>query len=350
MNVIIFIIRVLKLLLMNYRLVLCVVLLIGITAVPVSARLTKIASGAPIYIGEAGLDISSALNGCHQIAWWPAGNDTGTPPGKILKIQGDTYYYNISPDIFSGYEGKWYSWDKKPNVVVFDVVKPEFTFRIWDLDEDRDATGQSVPRSTRITYRIDTNLYHALNSLYRPDVNPLDFFFEVRLTGPNGKDFTNIYSGSAGRLDTVILKFDTKPYVKTSPYIWKDGGSWNHTARSGDGTPLYPLGTYTFTASQNLNNMRDYYHDTVNITISGPITVTFVADQPTVAPSATVTTQMTPATTAVSMTTQTTVVTSVTSTTPTRKPTWTSTPLPVWVVLIGLGVAGLIVVHSRKQH
>jgi hypothetical protein len=351
MNVIIFIIRVLKLLLMNYRLVLCIVLLIGITAVPVSARLTKIASGAPVYTGEVGLDISSALNGCHQIAWWPAGNDTGTPPGKILEIQGDMYYYNFSPDIFSGYEGKWYSWDKKPNIVVFDVQKPELTLRIWDLDQGKDITGQTIPRSTRITYRIETNLYHAVNYLYRPDVTPADLFFDVRLKGPNNEDFTNIYTGSAGLSGTLILKFDTKPDVKTSPYLWKDGGSWNHTARSGDGSPLYPLGTYTFTASQNLNNMRDYYHESVNITTSGPKTVTFIADQPTTAPTAIVTTQVTTATTAVATTMRTVVVTSATSAAPTKKPTWTSTPLPAGITLLALGTVYLVFfLHRRNQH
>ena len=350
MNVIIFIIRVLKLLLMNYRLVLCVVLLFGISIVPASARLTKIASGAPVYTGEVGLDISSALNGCQQIAWWPAGNDTGSTPGKILAIESDMYNYNVSPDIFSGYEGKWYSWDKKPNVVVFDVQKPYLTLLIWDIDQDRDITGQTVSQSTRITYRIETNLYHAVNYVYRPDLTPLDLFFDVRLKGPNNEDFTNVYTGSAGLPGTVILKFDTKPDVKTSPYLWKDGGSWNRTARSGDGSPLYPLGTYTFTASQNLNNMREYYHDAVNVTISGPKTVTFIADQPTTEPPAIVTTQVTTSTTAAVTTMKTTVVTSATSTAPTRKQTWTSTPLPGWVVLIGLGVAGLIVIHSRKQH
>jgi hypothetical protein len=335
---------------MNYRLILCVVLLFGISIVPASARLTKIASGAPVYTGEVGLDISSALNGCQLIAWWPAGNDTGSTPGKILKMESDMYNYNISPDIFSGYEGKWYSWDKKPNVVVFDVQKPYLTLLIWDIDQDREITGQTVSRSTRITYRIETNLYHAVNYLYRPDLTPLDLFFDVRLQGPNNEDFTNVYTGSAGLPGTLILKFDTKPDVKTSPYLWKDGGSWNHTARSGDGSPLYPLGTYTFTASQNLNNMRDYYDDAVNVTTSGPKTVTFIADQPTAVPTAIVATQLTTSPTVAATTMKTAVVTSAPSTAPTKKQTWTSTPLPPSITILAFGAVCLLFsLHRRNQ-
>jgi hypothetical protein len=356
MNVIIFIIRVLKLLLMNYRSALFVVLLIGIIALPASASLAKVAAGTPVFIGEAGLDISSGLSGCHQVAWWPAGNDTSTPPGKILDIAGDIFNYTITPADFSGYEGKWYTWDKQPNVVVFDVKKPEFTLSVWDLDHNRDVTGQTVPRSTRITYRIDTNLYPVLSKLNRPDVTSLDLFVSVGLTAPSGKTMNSIYTGSLGAKDFQILTMDTKPFIKTSPYLWKDGGDWNHTAREGGGDFLYPLGTYTFSASQNLNNMRSYFGDTEGATISGPKTITFIADQPAAQPTITTTTQtitqtttQKTAATSVPTTIKTGVATSMTTVVPVKKPTWTSTPLPAWITLIGLGAAGLSIILHRRE-
>jgi hypothetical protein len=352
MNVIIFIIRVLKLLLMNYRPALIVALLIGIMVLPASASLTKIATGTPVFVGEVGLDISSALNGCKQIAWWEAGNDTSTPPAKILEIEGDIYHYNITPARFSQYTGKWYSWDKKPNVIVFDVQKPYFTLNVWDLDHERNVTGQTVPRSTRVTYRIDTNLYHAVNTLKRPEGNPLDRIFSVRLTGPNGKGITSIYTGSAGISDTVILVFESTPSVKSSPYFWKDGGSWNHSARGGDGIPLYPPGTYTFTASQDLNNMRIYYGDKEGVTISGPTNITFVADQPTAQPTSTATRIATTTSISATKPTATTVtrmLTTVTTAAPTAKATWTSTPLPAGITFVALGIAGLFtILFCRK--
>jgi hypothetical protein len=343
MNVIIFIIRVLKLLLMNYRFVQFVVLFSLIIAIPVSASLTKIAVKSPVFIGETGIDISSPLNGCKQIAWWPAGNDTGTPPDKILEIKGDIYSYNMSPEIFSGYEGTWYCWDPKPVLEVFYVKKPEFSFRIWDLDQNRDISGQSVPQSRRVTYRIDTNLCPVVNYLNRSDKTPLDRFFDVGLKGPYGADIINIYTGNAGALGTLTLTFDSKPDISTSPYIWRDGGSWNHTARSGDGTYLFPLGTYTFTASQNLNNMRYYYGDTVGVTTSDSVNITFIPDVIIPSPTVTATTlTMSPTTiqpTSTMATSLSTVVTSRAITPPTKKPTWTSTPLPFWLPTIAVIVA-----------
>ena len=352
MNVIIFIIRVLKLLLMNYRLIFCVlILLLGILAVPVSAGLTKIDVGAPVFVGETGLDISSALNGCNQISWWPAGNDTSSPTGKVIEITQNRFSYNISSDLFSGYEGTWYCSDKKPIVKAFTVEKPQFTLKIWDVDHDIDVTGQSMPRNTRVTYRIDTNLVRAFNSLYRPMVNPLDTLFDVRLKGPNGAGISNIYTGSAGVTGTEILTFDSKPDVRVSPYIWRDGKVWNHTARSGDGTPLYPLGTYTFTATQNLNAMKNYYGDVVGVTVSGPVNITFNADVATPSPTATPTTQITTPATTIPVTTITTVATTrAVITTPTKKPTWTSAPIPEWLTVLALSIGCAVFAVCQKSN
>ena len=349
MNVIIFIIRVLKLLLMNSRLSLLVVLLIGMIALPASASLTKVLPGTPVFIGEVGLDISSGLLGNRQIAWWPAGNDTSTPPGKILDITGDIHSYNITPSVYSGFEGTWYTFDKKPSVPVFEVKKPEFTLRVWDLDHDRDVTGQTVSQSTRITYRIDTNLYPVLNKYNRPDVTSRDLYFDVGLKAPNGKDILSVYTGSAGVKDAVILPVENKPFIKTSPFFWKYGGEWNRTARGGGGDILYPPGTYTFSASQNLNNMKYFYGDTEGVTISGPKRITFIADQPTTQQSITTTTTASTAATTIPSPMKTNVVTVRTTVVPTKKPTWTSTPLPAWITFIGLGMAGLWVMYSRKE-
>jgi hypothetical protein len=356
MNVIIFIIRVLKLLLMNYRLSMIVVLLLAVFVIPASASLIKVPANKPVYIGEIGLDISAGLIGCHQIAWWPAGNNTSTPPDKILDIKGDIHNYNISPADFSGYEGQWYTWDLKPSIPVFEVKKPEFTLKIWDLDHDRDVTGQSVPQSTRITYRIDTNLDQVLNKLNRPDVNSLDLFYDVGLKGPTGSDIYSIYSGSAGGKDTVVLPVENKPFIKSSPYFWNNGRYWNHTARGGGGDILYPLGIYTFTATQNLNNMKNYYGDLVGVTTSGPVTITFIADMATPTPTATssfitiTSTLMTTPEPTLPVSTITSLAPTSAVTTVTKKPTWTSAPITAWVTFMALGIGCLAFALHRREN
>ncbi|MGD1004165.1 MAG: DUF3821 domain-containing protein [Methanoregulaceae archaeon] len=339
---------------MNYRLILSLLLLVGLIVIPVSADLKKIDIRSTVFVGEVGMDISTPLYGCREIAWWPAGNDTSTPPGKIIELNQSVFSYNFSPDIYSGYEGAWYCWNPKPIFKVFDVKAPQMTLKIWDLDHDQDVSGQNIPSSTRITYRIETNLYEAMNTSQRREANPLDMFFDVGLKSPSGKNLPNIFTGSVGVPSTQILPFDSKPNVIMSPYMWRDGGLWNRSARTPDGYLLYPLGMYTFTASQNLNNMEYLYGDKVGVTTSGPINITFVFSATTPSPTSTTTNVATPVVTQTSTSIPTPVpVTSIQTTqpvTPGAKPTWTSTPLSVWTIIAALGVVSalFIVKHWKK--
>jgi hypothetical protein len=208
-----------------------------------------------------------------------------------------------------------------------------------------------VPQSTRITYRIDTNLYRVFDKIKRPDLNNLDSFIQVSLKGPSGQEITTVYTGSGGNPGTLILPMDTKPQVKSSPYYWKNGAAWNHSSKRADGTILYPLGTYTFTASQDLNNMRSMYNTTDPEITTGPKTITFIADVPTTRVPTPALTE--PASTATPLPTATKTLTTTpvrpASTTPTVKPTWTSTPLPAGITAIALCGAGLLFLVSRKR-
>ena len=136
--------------------------------------------------------------------------------------------------------------------------------------------------------------------------------------------------------------------------MWRDGGLWNRSARTPDGSLLYPLGMYTFTASQNLNNMEYLYGDKVGVTTSGPINITFVFSATTPSPTSTTTNVATPVVTQTSTSIPTPVpVTSIQTTqpvTPGAKPTWTSTPLSVWTIIAALGVVSAlsIVKHWKK--
>jgi hypothetical protein len=355
-NVIIFIIRVLKLILMKYRSVLLILIAIAFLLAPASADLRKIAPKSPVFIGEMGVDISSALNGCNQIGWWRAGNTTDDVPDKVIDIKGDMFNYTISSDLFSGYTGTWYCYNKQPNFPIFDVVKPEFDLKVWDLDHDRDVTGQIVPQSTRITYRIDTNLYPVFNVLNRPGLTLADSFMKVTLTDPNGQAITNIYTASIGSPDNVILNFDSNPVVKSSTYYWTNGGSWNRSAKDNVGAVIYPLGTYTFVGTQNLNNMLSYYGNDSRVN-TGPRTITFVADvvattPPVTSPAVTISASPIPTelTTPATMATSTTAPELTATETVTQKPTWTSAPLPIELTILGLGLAGLFAAIRYKKN
>ena len=324
---------------------------------PVAASLTKISSGSPVFIGESNLDISSALLDCHTIAWWPNGTPTAAPPAKNLTIstigQDNTqvFHYTISPAFFTGFTGPWYCQDKQPPRVVFEVLEPQLQIRAWDLDMDKDVTGTTEPLSANISYRIDTNLYRALQVRNRPEINPLDSFFKVNLTDPRGRGISNIYSGSSGDANTQIIAFDSIPFISSSPYFWKNAGSWNRESRNANGEKIYPDGTYTFIVTENLNHIQESYaaagradlfgktFASAPVTLVRPTATTSVTTAPqTGSPTVTTTAALTPAVTGPGSPELTATVSVKT----------TYSPLPQWLVLLGLVIAGVALSRERK--
>ncbi len=358
MNVIMFIIRVLKLLSMHGKFIVLALVIIFLCAAPVAGSTAKIAAGAPVFIGESNLDISKALSGCHQIAWWPDTNISAPPEKNITLYEINTvsdiiYHYNITPTIYTGYTGTWYCIDKKPFKPIFEVFEPQLDIMVWDLDHNQDVSGKSVPVSTNITYRVDTNLYHALKSLNRPDVNPLDSFFTVSMTDSFDQNISNIFTGSAGKPKTQILPFDKRPFITESPFYWKNGKDWDRSARNANGEPLYPFLTYTFTISQNLNHMQETYLASGVTNFTGKTTqvktITFVKDTTSPAsPVTTVTTQPVittePVITLTASGTEDVSSGAPTSTVATKT---TYSPLAEWITLLGVGVAGLFIIRKR---
>jgi len=356
-DVIMFIIRVLKLLSMHGKYFVIALVIFSLCAAPVAGSTAKIAAGAPVYIGESNLDISKALNGCHTIGWWQDGSDASAPPAKTITLYeintvSDTiYHYNISPGIFSHYPGAWYCVDKKPQNVVFEVLEPQLDFKIWDLDHNQDVSGKTVSVVTNITYRVDTNLNQALQPLNRPDSTPSDSFFTVELTDSYGQRISNLFTGSAGNSQTVILPFDEKPFISESPFYWKNGKDWNRSARNAKGEPLYPEGTYTFTISQNLNHMQETYRSSGITDLDGKITqtktITFVKE--TTPPATPITTQPLQTTLpGVSISVSTTPsVPIVPTSSPIAKKT-TYTPLPELITLLGIILGGLLILPRNR--
>ena len=356
MNVIMFIIRVLKLLSMQGKYFVPAFIIILLCAAPVAGSTAKITAGSPVFIGESNLDISKALNGCHTIAWWQNGTNTSAPPEKsmtlyeINTVSETIYHYNISPEIFARYPGAWYCVDKKPQKVVFEVLEPQLDIKVWDMDLDQDVSGKSVPVSANIAYRVDSNLYQALKPLNRPDITPSDSFFTVSLTDSYGQRISNIFTGSAGNSQTVILPFDNQPFITESPFYWRNGKDWNRSARNAKGEPLYPAGTYTFTISQNLNHIQETYKSSGITDLEGKITqtktITFVKEATPLATPVNTLPVLTTLPVIATGSSTTVPVTPVPTSSPIAKKT-TYTPLPEWITLLGIVMAGLFIIRKR---
>jgi hypothetical protein len=333
------------------RIPLVFLLLICIILVPATASLTKVVNGAPVFIGERNLDITACVNGHSVIAWWPAGSDRSGEPTKTVTISNNITSFSVDPAIFTGYTGTWYTHDTQPDVPVFVVYQPQIDLSVWDVDANKDITGQSVPMSANITYRIDTNLNMALDYSERPNYNPSDSFFTVKLTSPSGTNIPQIYTGNLGASTTQIIKFDSTPVIKSSPYTWANGPAWDRNAKSTDGSNVYQTGTYTFVVTQSLNHMSDSYRGTAAIgtVTSGDKTITFISDAFTTSPT------LLPSLTAPAGTAVTTAETTIAPQQVTAQPTVTAipkkttyTPLPAEIALIGLGLAALAISVKRK--
>jgi hypothetical protein len=333
------------------RIPLVFLLLICLILVPATASLNKVVNDAPVFIGERNLDITACVNGHSVIAWWPAGSDRSGEPSKTVTISGDLTSYYVDPDIFTGYTGTWYTHDTLPDIPVFVLYQPKIDLAIWDVDANKDITGQSVPMSTNITYRIDTNLYLALDYSKRPNYNPSDGAITVKLTSPAGMNIPQIYTGNVGDPSTQIIKFDNAPVIKSSQYTWANGPAWDRNAKSPDGSNVYQKGTYTFVVTQDLNHMSSSYPGTAafGTVTSGDKTITFIPDtfvaSPTVLPSLTAPAGTT--TTTAGTTSQNQQVTTKPAATVIPKKT-TYSPLPAEIALIGLGIAVFAISVKRK--
>jgi hypothetical protein len=365
MNVIMFIIRVLKLLLMQGKYILFALMVILLICSPVAAITNKVATGAPVFVGESNLNIVSAIGDCHIIAWWPDERNMTGPAARNFTVKqlneanGLATAFNVSPEVFTGYTGNWYCEDKKPTFVVLTVVEPNLSIRVWDIDNNKDVTGQTIPTTTNITYRIDTNLYQAMDYYKRTDLTPADGIFTVTMTNPVGKQMTNIYTGNVGSPSTKILVFDSNPFITTPSYIGRNLEAWNRLTRDTTGALLYPSGIYTFSVTQNLNHMKESFASSsikdTNGKTSSSASITFLPLEsltPTLVPTLQANLSPTPEITAVttilepSQTQRTATQTQASIKIPAGKTTYT--PLPTGIVLAGIVCAGLLAMRKRQ--
>ena len=358
MNVITFIIRVLKLLFMQGKYILSAFVVILLVCSPVAASTNKIAAGAPVFIGESNLNIAAAIGDCHVIGWWPEGGDMTGPAAKNLTVKrlneaNDLItHFNVSPEVFGNYTGNWYCEDKEPKYLVLTVFEPRILLQVWDIDNGTDVSGQVVPYSTNVTYRVVTNLNQILNYYNRTELTPADGFFTVSLTNPSGRHISNIYTGSIGGAATQILSFDSNPFITTPVYLGKNVQDWNHLSRDTTGNLIYPAGTYTFTVTQDPDYMQESYaasgvNDQTGRTTASA-SITFLPKEAfTVTPVSTLPPEEV---TTVSETIRPSESVPETSS-PTNAPLASKTtysPLPGWIMISGL--VGAVFLFTRKMH
>jgi len=303
-----------------------------LAVLPVSAataNATRPAAGAAVFIGESGLNLSSAM-GAGSLAWFPStAQTTSTTPEKVIDVTATKASFYVNPADFSSRTGNWYCWSAGQflgnSAVAIYVYDPSIDLKVWDLDQSKDVTGKSVPAGERLTFRIETNAYPVVNPAMRPTIlqpcwpgyafgpgdmlfNPMimsnyttlgydsngtyvgnmtkEGFVDIKVKTDQGNTLTFLYNASTTDANSRVIPL-LGMYVDKSPWDWGNmslgaGLFWQTGATDAIGQRVYPSGTYTITAEFNLNSMKDNYKnagaDYAGKTITEAKTITLVAD------------------------------------------------------------------------
>jgi len=217
--------------------VLCLLMIL-----PVTAGYTQIYQGNTVFIGEQGLDITSAMGNDTQIGWWASGAAIATSsPESRMPVTTPSNFY-VSPTTFGPYPGSWYRLNAqdKPDGVAFLVADPNLDIRVADTTVNVDVTDKWVPRGDQVSFRIDTNL----NQVFLRGSSSSEGI-TIKVRSPDGGIYSALVdsSGNAHPIENLVVSIPT----------YETGSIWD------TGNSLYPTGTYSIWAECNVNRMKDNY-------------------------------------------------------------------------------------------
>jgi hypothetical protein len=270
----------------------------------VNNDLKRIAREGTIFIGEEGLNVTEVIASADALAvpalssqgtlvgWWASSADISTTsPSKTVDLAGREASLQVAPADFVGYSGNWYLINPSTGnaarqsngnaILVFTVADPTLNIKIWDLDINADMTGKSVPQGERLTFRVDTNMYTALDPVSRPDITGSTMgTINIIVKNENNARLNYLYQNNT----TANTLLNQK--ISFQPFFWGGGAYpqyWATDLLDRDGYPFYPVGTYTVGAESTLNNMKNNYKtggaEYTGKTVSQSYTITLVSDR-----------------------------------------------------------------------
>jgi PKD repeat protein len=239
---------------------------------------TRILTEATVFIGEQGLDISSAMGGYNRIAYWSPGSYPLTdPPTWDIDVSATKTNFFVDPAKFVGYTGTWYRWEGIPQTpaAAFYIQDPYLVSSIRTRTDLNDVTGKAVMRGTYLTFRLETDMYSVLTDGKRENAGAdTDGFLTFTVKDDSGATFTSLYNSA------LTLQPLGEQAVYNSPGYW---GEWQAvpsywaTGAAPGGGYAYTTGTYIVSVKSDLNGMKDNYLDAgadyVGKTVSLPGTV-----------------------------------------------------------------------------
>jgi len=243
-------------LVLNNRIIVFFCLLSAILcSVQVSASLNIISQGGDVFIGEEGLDVTSAVGAFNQVAWFASGTNPSTDtPNAVIAVGNQASFY-VAPADFVGKTGNWYRWDggATRNQVAFRAVDPNIAIKVWDQNANRDVTGKSVSVGNYENFRVESNLFSVTSRAGYFD----EGFVNIRVINPEGTGYTGLWQSTTEYLPL------TDQVVDSSLWYWVPPGDptqgWNTGVININGQEVYNFGVYIVYAEINLNNLINNY-------------------------------------------------------------------------------------------
>jgi len=241
----------------RFSLALIALVALAMLILPASAALNQIAQGGDVFIGEEGLDVTIAVGGSPQIAWFASGTVPATDtPNFIIAVGTPTSFY-VAPADYIGRTGNWFRWNGTNQGVAFNVVDPNIDIRVRDQNGNRDVTGKSVVAGAFLNFRIETNTNSVVN---RPGYAG-EGFVTIKVKAADGSTYTALWQTNTDAVPAIGIPLTLRS-VNTIPWYWVPAGAagqgWN-TLATDAGSRLYRAGTYTVSAELILNKIKDNY-------------------------------------------------------------------------------------------
>jgi PGF-CTERM protein len=272
----------------RFSLVLIALVALAVLILPASAVDNVIPLGGDVFIGEQGLDVSACVASDANIAWFASGTNPNTDAPNYQFNVGDATNFYVSPSIFVGRTGNWYSaWGSGASTVAFTAVDPSIVIKAWDNNANKDVTGKQVISGDFLNFRVETNTYSVTT---RTGYNPsTDGFVNIKVKTADGSTYTALY-----QLYNISIGL-TAQNVNQSLWYWVSTAAnppgaltpyngWNTAVTDSSGSRLYKAGTYTVSAELNLNSIKDNYKapdgsDYTGKTVTTLNTVTITSQQ-----------------------------------------------------------------------
>ena len=131
--------------------VLAMIAVASVSAIPTDTAnpfAQNIAKGDKLFVGESGLDITAALEGNPQIAWWAPGSSAvgGDAPEKVVEPKGiEIIEFYLDKATFETRTGAWYQYDNGlVGDIAFFVEKPSLKIGLYRKDQTTSIDGKKA--------------------------------------------------------------------------------------------------------------------------------------------------------------------------------------------------------------